>query len=469
MIKDMTGMHITNFIVQQRMDYSSRGGTVYRCVCECGHVFERNRAQLVNMQQKGHLCPECLPAGIDNIIGKVYDTVRVLRYDHTDKRGITYWLCKCDVCGKECIYSKEQLRYRKKYVCSCQYKPFKKDLTGLKVGRMMVISYAYTNEHGQTLWDCKCECGNHEICLSNAITSKTITECRECKERKQKALITADLSLIGQTIGMFKVTKYAGQDTHLNHVYELTCQKCGAVKICTYTAIQQKKYGRCTACTLYHKDIQGKRYGLLTALEHVGIKKVAGTNQALWRCICDCGNECFYTAAELTAKQRGASIPSCGCISRLCGCSWWELRLTDAIVQKLGPNYKCRYQKAELRNKKDQQFSIPYIRSDGRQCKYFYDLEIISPSGSKYIIECNGTKWHPKTRDQKDKYGEEWTNVRGIKGSIVYDKDRDKQLLAEQLGYVVKYLWDDVSDKENIQIALEWVQQEELRRRGIEV
>lgn len=51
-------------------------------------------------------------------------------------------------------------------------------------------------------------------------------------------------------------------------------------------------------------DLTGKKFGLLTALEHVGVKNGA----ALWRCRCRCGAFCEARSDKL---RRGEKT-SCG-------------------------------------------------------------------------------------------------------------------------------------------------------------
>lgn len=55
------------------------------------------------------------------------------------------------------------------------------------------------------------------------------------------------------------------------------------------------------------KDISGKRFGRLLAIEVVGKDK---HRNSVWRCMCDCGNETFVACGSLTA----GNIRSCGCL-----------------------------------------------------------------------------------------------------------------------------------------------------------
>ena len=55
------------------------------------------------------------------------------------------------------------------------------------------------------------------------------------------------------------------------------------------------------------QNIEGKKYGKLTAIEVVGERKYKKGKDRLWRCVCDCGNEVIVTQSCLL---RGTS---CGC------------------------------------------------------------------------------------------------------------------------------------------------------------
>ena len=56
-------------------------------------------------------------------------------------------------------------------------------------------------------------------------------------------------------------------------------------------------------------DLLGQRFGRLTAIEEAGKDK---HGSILWRCKCDCGNECVVVGYSL---RRGDS-KSCGCLQR---------------------------------------------------------------------------------------------------------------------------------------------------------
>jgi len=57
------------------------------------------------------------------------------------------------------------------------------------------------------------------------------------------------------------------------------------------------------------KDLSGKKFERLTAIERVGKAKHGGS---LWKCLCDCGNEKFISTVDLIHSR----VKSCGCLKK---------------------------------------------------------------------------------------------------------------------------------------------------------
>ena len=64
-----------------------------------------------------------------------------------------------------------------------------RDLTGLRVGRLTVISFA-EKRNGHSYWKCKCDCGNYKIILGTSLTCKNPVKSCGClrKETATKQL-----------------------------------------------------------------------------------------------------------------------------------------------------------------------------------------------------------------------------------------------------------------------------------------
>jgi hypothetical protein len=57
-----------------------------------------------------------------------------------------------------------------------------------------------------------------------------------------------------------------------------------------------------------NKDLTGKKFGRLTALVFVGMRRFDSGTVSVWQCRCDCGRMIEVLATNLRAMK------SCGCI-----------------------------------------------------------------------------------------------------------------------------------------------------------
>lgn len=51
------------------------------------------------------------------------------------------------------------------------------DLTGKKIGKLIVIKRCGSNKNGRALWLCKCDCGNTKIVCGNSLLTKLTISC----------------------------------------------------------------------------------------------------------------------------------------------------------------------------------------------------------------------------------------------------------------------------------------------------
>jgi len=127
------------------------------------------------------------------------------------------------------------------------------DLTGKRFGKLVVLNLEYTkkdkNDKNVFYWRCICDCGNEKVLLRSSLTNN--------------------------------LTK-----------------SCGC--LCSEITISKNKNKLI--------NLENKKYGMLTVLELESLDPRYG---ALWRCMCDCGNETISRATNLKSGQ----TTSCGCLS----------------------------------------------------------------------------------------------------------------------------------------------------------
>lgn len=98
-----------------------------------------------------------------------------------------WWECECGHRWKASVAQRIQGNN-----CKCCHppveKPLKKkkprtDLTGKKFGRLSVVEYYGIKK--ESLWKCKCECGNELIVTQNKLTSGKTTSCG-CRQNEMR-------------------------------------------------------------------------------------------------------------------------------------------------------------------------------------------------------------------------------------------------------------------------------------------
>ena len=62
------------------------------------------------------------------------------------------------------------------------------ELTGVRSGRLTAICYAYSNDRGQAVWKCKCDCGNYKNVMATQIKAGIVKSCGCLKKERTLAL-----------------------------------------------------------------------------------------------------------------------------------------------------------------------------------------------------------------------------------------------------------------------------------------
>lgn len=96
---------------------------------------------------------------VKDLTGTRIGKLVVIERAGTNKYGNATWRCLCD-CGKETIVSGGKLTGGTTKSCGCLKT---NDLTGKRYGKIVVAERLDTIEHGETLYRCVCDCGNEVI------------------------------------------------------------------------------------------------------------------------------------------------------------------------------------------------------------------------------------------------------------------------------------------------------------------
>lgn len=188
-------------------------------------------------------------------------------------------------------------------------------LVGQKFGNIIVLEELprkpYIQKTGYTKYitqfKVKCSCGNEYILNHTNILSKG-NKC-ECpfidnliNKRFGRGIVISKLPL-SETIyksGRIKKTQN----------WELKCD-CGNLYITDTQSLIRPTKGTISCGCSRRLDIEGQKFGKLTAIKYDGLKSVGkqGRTKHTWLCKCDCGNESIvYTDALVSGRTK-----SCGC------------------------------------------------------------------------------------------------------------------------------------------------------------
>ena len=219
--------------------------------------------------------------------------------------------------------------------------PAFKDITGLKFGRLLVVSFSHMDRHGGSVWNCLCDCGTEKIIRGNPLLMGKVVSCG-CFHREE----------VGN-----RVRTHGRSKTKLYKIWTSIIQRCtnsndagwedyGArgIYICECLLndfevfaeyVGEKPPGKmldridnngpyskgnlrwATPLESEHNkrrtgrlpiDLSGQRFGRLTVLRFLDVKNT----HSRFACLCDCGTEIIASGHNL--KQ--GSVASCGCLRR---------------------------------------------------------------------------------------------------------------------------------------------------------
>lgn len=193
--------------------------------------------------------------------------------------------------------------------------PPKRDLIGLKFGRLLVVEDSGLRRNNKVLWRCLCDCGSERLVPAANLT-RGITQSCGCFQRD--LLSERNLSdLSGRRFGRLEVVSRVHRVTSGRHaLWSCRCD-CG-----NYVDVSSNSLGtgntkscgclRTETSESRSTDISEVRYGHLVAITPCH-RRAGSQNVMIWRFRCDCGR-----VVELP-KHRVVSgnTSSCGCTSRV--------------------------------------------------------------------------------------------------------------------------------------------------------
>lgn len=306
---------------------------------------------------------------------------------------------------------------------------------GKNIRNLQILGYNQEKSllKNKFIFSCKCLiCGKYCDREIYKILYGLFSDCGDCSHKEWSK--TKIIDICGNRYGKLLVLEKSENTNRANRKSYWKCLcDCGNNVIVSKNYLKTSKLPSC-GCVRYEKirktsskDISNHKFGLLTALCLTEDKRKTSKNRAnYWKCLCECGKETVVSTSSLMS----GSTRSCGCKANYS--SFWENEVIDVILKRYNIDYK-------------KQFRLYYIDS-GRKRYFSYDCAFFV-NGKTIILECNGTRYHPKSPTQLDKDGNCWKNPYGETAQQRYRHDMIKNNFAKCMGYDIITVWDDDSMK----------------------
>lgn len=180
------------------------------------------------------------------------------------------------------------------------------DIAGQKFGKLTVKNYAYTR-FNRAYWNCVCECGKEIIKCGKDLRGGKINHTG-CGKQETPKIISSQKNLVGQRFGRLVTLE---RIPHYNGgkytFYKCICD-CGneCYKKGVSLTDGTTRSCGCLQRDSHSKDLLGQRFGKLLVTKALGSNK---DQSRIWECKCDCGNTLTATTVSLTHGKN-----HCGCV-----------------------------------------------------------------------------------------------------------------------------------------------------------
>lgn len=165
---------------------------LWRCKCDCGGEILVKRHQLTSdcITSCG-----CIPkkrtvfVGAEDLTGRQFGELKVLRRVENDKNNKVCWLCQCS-CGNLHTVTALKLKSGSTQSCGCKrQRTFNgKDLRGQRFGRLVALNPVNTKQYTEkkAVWHCRCDCENETDIAASSLV-KGLTKSCGCLNQERRS------------------------------------------------------------------------------------------------------------------------------------------------------------------------------------------------------------------------------------------------------------------------------------------
>lgn len=184
------------------------------------------------------------------------------------KHGAVVWRCRCD-CGNEVFLESRCLKPGITFSCGCEQPPYqnKNDLTGMKFGKLTVLNKSENRAKDRNpLWRCRCDCGNEIETTKRKLVTGNVSSCGCGRKPPLK-------DWVGKRFGRAVVLEYAGKEND-RHMWRCRCD-CGREFTANQSNLQD---GQTTSCGCKQKERTGLHFAEGTFVEGIQSQTISRAN-----------------------------------------------------------------------------------------------------------------------------------------------------------------------------------------------
>ena len=231
-----------------------------------------------------------------------------------------------------------------------------KDITGKRFGRWTVLYKCAYKKNGSVIWHCKCDCGNEKDVRGSQLRNGRSQSCGCLANDRARENNFVDMT--GQKFGKLTVLEFVGfGDTGRNGraIWRCICECGNEIKV----AQDRLKSGNVSSCGCKKKHLMPSNFVDISGQDfgylHVIEYLYHRNNHTYWKCYCtNCGNEVIMDGDKL---KRGVNT-SCGCNNIAINGSMRENEIKDYIL-KLLPNIEI--EKSKILDGKEIDIYLPEV------------------------------------------------------------------------------------------------------------
>lgn len=166
----------------------------WRCKCDCG-----NETTVITHYLLSGKIVSCGCYRKDNasktftkdLTGKIFSELTVVGPTDKRKNGAIVWECLCS-CGKTTYVQTGNLTSGHTKSCGHLHDTLESkraNLVGKRYGRLVVEEFLYSNDKKQSVWRCKCDCGNYTTSTTNQLNFGRKSSCGCIKSKGEQKII----------------------------------------------------------------------------------------------------------------------------------------------------------------------------------------------------------------------------------------------------------------------------------------